>query len=127
MRLARWAFLMAGILGLLPAVPLVYAVVFDRQWLLPDMASMGLFFYGVLFQYICWQILYMVLARDPARFRPMMIPAFLSEVVAPLNTAWLYLYGARVWTATAVRFLSLASLFLVAYWVTGRELRRSAA
>jgi hypothetical protein len=127
MKLARWVFLIAGILDLLPVVPLAYAAISNGEAILPDVASMGLFFYVSVFQYVCWQMLYIVLARDPVRYRPMMIPAFLVEVTAPFNPAWLFLYGFRFWIPIAVVDLVLAILFVVAFWLTGRDPNWSAA
>jgi hypothetical protein len=127
MKLARCVFLTAGILGLLPVVPLAYAAMVNEQIMLPDVGSASLFFYGFVFQYVCWQILYIVLARDPVRYRPMMILAFLAQVIAPLYPAWLYLYGFRLWISIVVVDLVLAMLFLVAFWLTGRKPNWSAA
>ncbi|MEJ2353773.1 MAG: hypothetical protein P8Y03_28680 [Anaerolineales bacterium] len=60
MKIARWVFLIAGILGLLPVVPVVYNLFLSEQELLPELAGMGLFLYVFLIQYACWRILYRV-------------------------------------------------------------------
>jgi hypothetical protein len=127
MRVARWVFLTAGIVGLLMAVALLYAVSVDGHGVLPDVPSAGLFFYGFVIQHVCWQVLYIVLARDPARYRLMMIPAFFAEASTPLYPAWLYLYGFTFWVALVVIDLVLAALFGVAFWLTRREAERGAA
>jgi len=82
MKFARWIFLVAGILGLLSTVPLVFAE-----------KVMGVerpeFFYGFVLLNICWQILYLVLSSDVIRFRPIMIPAFLAKASGTAALAWL--------------------------------------
>ena len=127
MKLARWVFLIAGILGLIPVVPLVYTTMVKGETIPPDFASMGVFFSVSVFQYVCWQISYIILARDPVRFRSMMIPAFFVEITAPFNPFWLFLYGFKFWISIAVVDILLAILFVVAFWLTGREPNGNAA
>jgi hypothetical protein len=128
MRFARYVFLSAGVLGLLLAVWSVYTVVVYGQTTVPDVArTVGLSFCGSFFLYVCWQVLYVMLSRDPSRYRPTMIVAFLAELAAPVCPAWLYLYGIKLWIPIVVAHLALAALFLVAFWLTGRESRRGAA
>ena len=127
MKFARWVFLTSGITGLLLMLPPAYAAAFGAPESLPNLASTGLFFYGFLFQFMCWQILYIFLAGDPLRHRRIMLPAFLAQVLAPFNTIWLYLYGLSAWIVIIAVLLALASLFLVSYHLTGRELQSAAA
>ena len=126
MKFARWVFLAAGIFGLVLLIPLVYSVLFDRESILLGGASAGLFFYTSVFQYVCWQILYLVLAKDPLRYRPIMIPAFLAIAVTPFYPIWLYMYGLRPWIPIIVINLIFALLFVLAFWLTGRETKSSA-
>ena len=121
MKIARWVFLIAGILGLLPVVPVVYNLFLSEPELVPELASMGLLFYVFLIQYACWRILYIFLARDPLRYRPLMILAFFVEVSVPFNSVWLYFYGFRFWIVRTVAALVFALLFLAAFWLVGRE------
>ena len=125
MKIARWVFLSAGILGLFPVVPVIYNLVLDAQGLLPDLNGMGLFFYLFLFQYVCWQIFYIFLSSDPGRYRPMMLLAFFVEVATPFNSTWLYFYGFTPWVFIAVGGVVFALLFLISFWLTGRELKET--
>lgn len=127
MKFARWVFLIAGILGLLPVLLLAYDTIANGEVILPDFASMGLFFYVFVFQYVCWQILYIVLASDPVRYRPVMIPSFFAKVSAPFNPIWLFLFGFNYWIPIAVVDVVFAILFLIAFWSAGRGLNKSAA
>ncbi len=121
MKIARWVFLSAGILGLLPVVPVIFGLLFNDLELLPGLSGMGLFFFVFLFQYVCWQIFFIFLSIDPERYRPMMILAFFVEAVTPFNSAWLYFYGYKPWVFIAVGGLVFALLFLISFWLTGRE------
>ena len=116
MKFARWIFLIAGALGLLSTVPLVFAE-----------KTLGVekpeFFYGFVFLNLCWQIAYLLLSSDVIRFRPMMIPAFLAKASGTAALTWLYLLK-RVsvqWAAIGAVDGVFAALFLAAYLATGRE------
>lgn len=110
MKLAKWIFLIAGIFGLLSTVPLAFAekVMAVVQ---PE------FYYGFVLLNICWQVLYLFIASDPARFRPIMIPAFLAKGSGTIALTWLHLQG-RVsvqWIAIGTVDGVFAVLFLIAF------------
>jgi hypothetical protein len=113
MRLAKWIFLLAGVLGLLFTVPLLFAE-----------NSMGArqaeFYYGFVCLDICWQIMYLFLSSNPIRYRPMMIPAFLAKSSGTIALTWLYLL-ARVstqWIVIGALDGIFAVSFAIAYWST---------
>ncbi len=122
MKLARWIFLIAGILGLLSTIPLVFAesVMSVKQ---PE------FYYGFVFLDICWQILYLFISSDPVRYRPIMIPAFLAKGSSTVALTWLYLLGrvSRQWLAIGAVDGVFAILFLVAFWATRNEAKKRRA
>jgi len=113
MKLSKWIFLIAGILGLLSTVPLLFTE-----------TAMGVrqpeFYYGFVCLDISWQILYLFLASDPHRYRPMMIPAFLAKASGTVALTWLYLAGrvSMQWVVIGGVDGAFAVLFLVAYWST---------
>jgi len=113
MRLAKWIFLTAGVLGLLSTVPLLFTE-----------NAMGVkqpeFYYGFVFLNICWQILYLLLSSNPVRYRLMMIPAFLAKGSGTVALTWLYLLGrvSSQWIAIGAVDGIFAFLFLVAFWAT---------
>ncbi len=116
MRAARLIFLIAGILGLLSTIPLVWAE-----------KMMGVqqpeFYYGFVCLNICWQAAYLCVSSDPIRYRPMMIPAFLAKGSGTVVLTWLYLLGriTAPWIAVGAVDGVFAILFLVAYWATRRQ------
>ena len=42
---------------------------------------------------VAWQVLFLLLSRDPVRYRPMMIPAMLEKIGFPIAVVILYLQG----------------------------------
>ena len=75
------------------------------------------FFYGFVGVAMVWQLAFILIARDPTRFRPMMIPAILEKLVYSIPVIILVLQKRMhpadlVFSATD---LLLAALFLIAY------------
>jgi hypothetical protein len=72
---------------------------------------------------ICWQVVYLFIASDPLRHRPIMIPAFLAKGSSPVVLTWLYLLGAvsPPWLVIGAVDGVWTVLFLFASWrVRGR-------
>jgi hypothetical protein len=122
MKLARWTFRAAGVFGLIVMVPMLFAEKLIEQ-IMPPPVNHPEFFYGFVILNICWQILYLFLARDPIRFRLMMIPSFFAKASGPVALMGLYLQNriSSQWITTTILDGIFAMLFLVSFWVTGRE------
>jgi hypothetical protein len=82
MRFARWTFLLAGIWGLVILLPGVVSEHLQGK-LAPPPINHPEFFYGFYGAAIVWQLAFFVIARDPARFRPLMLVAVLEKLVFP--------------------------------------------
>ena len=121
MRFARLVFLIAGLYGL-GLVPLYFAENFiGRKW--PPAITHPEFFYGFLGVVIVFHILFLVMSRDPARYRPIMLVAVLEKFVFGIPTIVLFLQG-RVPFAIAVAAvidLGFGVLFLAAYRSVAKE------
>jgi hypothetical protein len=92
MRFARIVFLIAGVSGILVLAPLY--LVFDfvgRQF--PPPITHPDFYYGFIGVALAWQVAFLVIARDPIRFRPMMVPAILEKVSYVGTLSVLYAQG----------------------------------
>jgi hypothetical protein len=90
MRFAKIVFTIAGIWGLAVLTPLYGLVdVTGRHY--PPPAEYPHFFYGFVSVAMAWQIAFLVIGSNPARFRPFMIPGMLEKLsyVATLTV----LYG----------------------------------
>ncbi|HEX3251942.1 MAG TPA: hypothetical protein VHS05_21075 [Pyrinomonadaceae bacterium] len=78
MRFAKIVFLVAGIYGLIVLVPQYF---FEERTGhdYPPPITHPEYYYGFIGLAVVWQILFLILSRDPVRYRPMMIPAILEK------------------------------------------------
>ena len=91
-RFARWVYLVAGIVGLLEIVPLYfYESTLNRTQ--PPPITHPDFYYGFLGLALAWQIAFLVIARDPVRFRPLMPATFLEKLLYPAAVVVLHAQG----------------------------------
>ena len=80
MKFAKIIFTIAGIWGLLLITPLYF--LFDRIGAQdPPPITHPAFYYGFAGVGLIWQMAFLIIARDPIRFRPFMIPAILEKLV----------------------------------------------
>lgn len=116
MRLARVVFIGAGIWGIVVLAPLFWLVdVTGRRYVPP--VDYPQFFYGFLSVALAWQIAFVAIGTNPARLRPLMIPAILEKLLFVATVAALYA-GARISMAdaqVAIPDLVLGMLFIVAF------------
>lgn len=116
MKFARLVFLIAGIYGLIVLVPQFFL---ERKigTDTPPSITHAEYFYGFICVAIAWQILFLILSRDPVRYRPMMIAAMLEKIGFPIAVAVLYLQGRVAPTIfiPASLDLVLLVLFIAAY------------
>lgn len=124
MRFAKRVFIGAGIWGLVMLTPLYFTFDLVGRAYPPPITHPDLY-YGFIGLGIAWQIGFLVIGRDPARFRPMMIPAVLEKFIFVLSQGVLYAQG-RVsmgQLAVAGPDLVLGILFIISFVKAG-DLRR---
>ena len=119
MRFAKIVFLVAGVYGLLVLLP---------QFFLEERAGRDFpppinhpeYYYGFLGVAAAWQVLFLILSGDPARYRAMMIPSVLEKISFGAAAVVLFLQGrvAPVLLPFAAIDLLFAALFLAAYLKT---------
>ncbi len=119
MRLAKIIFIGAGIWGIAVLTPLYWLVdISGRHYAPPN--DYPQFFYGFIGVAIAWQIAFLVIGSNPARFRMLMIPAMI-EKFGYISTLIL-MYGRSQISSIEVQpavpdgFIGL--LFIVAFWAT---------
>ncbi len=56
MNFARYTYLVAGVFGLLLAIPVAYSAVFDASETMPSPMTTGLFLYGSILLFAAWQL-----------------------------------------------------------------------
>jgi hypothetical protein len=116
MRFAKLAFISAGIWGIVVLTPLYWLFDVTGRPYSPPMDHPQ-FFYGFLSVAMAWQIAFLVIGSDPARFRPLMIPSIIEKLGHVGGVALLY-SRARISTIdaqAAIPDFLLALLFIVAF------------
>ena len=121
MRFAKWVFLLAGVTGVLLVVPPYFL---ERQTGedYPPPVTHPEYYYGFFGVTLAWQFLFLVIASDPVRYRPVMLPAILEKLSFVAAVAVLYATG-RVHSVVlgfAAGDAVWLVLFVVAYLRTPR-------
>jgi hypothetical protein len=78
MKFGRIVFRIAGIWGILTIPPLYFMFDLIGRNDPPPITHPG-FFYGFAGAALAWQIAFFVIASDPARYRPLMIPSMIEK------------------------------------------------
>ena len=116
MRFARNVFLTAGIWGIVVLMPFYWLFdVTGRSYAPPR--EYPHFFYGFMSVALAWQIAFLVIGLNPARFRPFMILGVI-EKLGYVGTLAVLRWKGRISALdaqAAVPDLLLALLFMVAY------------
>lgn len=116
MRFAKAIFILAGLWGILVLTPLYFLVdITGKPW--PAPANYPHFFYGFIGVAMAWQVAFLIIGSNPARFRLMMIPAILEKFGHVATVGLLYARGRITATdaGTALPDLVLAILFIAAF------------
>lgn len=122
MRFAKIVFTVAGVYGLLILVPQFFLEgKYGRD--LPPPVNHPENYYGFICVAVVWQVAFLILARDPVRYRPMMIAGVLEKWSFVVAIVALYLAGrvAPLLLLPAGIDLLLGALFLTAYLKTPRR------
>src|SRR6185312_16873868 len=91
---ARWTFLLAGVWGIVVLAPLYFLEKFvgDQH---PPVITHPEYFYGFIGVALAWQILFLIIASDPVRYRGVM-PASVIEKFAFVLAVYALLAKQRV-------------------------------
>jgi hypothetical protein len=92
MKFARTVFLVAGVWGVLVIAPLFFIFHLIGTQDPPPVTHAG-FYYGFATTALAWQIAFFVIASDPRRLRPLMIPSFFEKLFYVTAVVVLYLQG----------------------------------
>ena len=126
MNFARIVFWIAAIWGVLIITPLyfMFTLIGEKD---PPPITHPAFFYGFVGLALVWQIAFICIARDPIRFRPMMIPAILEKLFYAVPV--IILVVQKRMHPTDLIFsaidLTLGALFLAAFFRTPGPVLRS--
>lgn len=88
-RFAQRLLLTVGIYGILVVTPLLFL---ERQLgeRFPPAITHPELYYGFIWVTLAWQIVYLMMWRNPLRFRPMLIPAILGKAGLAISAIVLY-------------------------------------
>ncbi len=79
MKFAKIVFLIAGVWGVLVITPLFFMFHLIGRQDPPPITHPG-FYYGFVTAALAWQIAFFVIARDPVRLRPLIVPAVIEKL-----------------------------------------------
>jgi hypothetical protein len=123
MKFAKVLFWIAGIWGVLVLAPLYFMFNLIGQKDPPPITHPA-FFYGFAGAGLAWQIVFFLVATNPTRYRPLMIPSALEKFSYGLAVVILVAHG-RMHSSDLVfggADLILGVLFVIAFFRTPRRL-----
>jgi hypothetical protein len=115
-RFARWLFLVAGVLGVLLVAPNYFLETWAGEFDPPSINHPELF-YGFVGVVLAWQLMYLLIASDPVRYRPPMLLGAFGKASFAVALLLLFAKG-RVsphWLGFVAFDGTLSILFVVAY------------
>lgn len=118
MKFAKWVFTLGGIWGVLIIGPLFFLegvlAKAGGPFSHPDM------YYGFVASTFAWQLVYLLIGRNPGAYRPLMLLGALGKVIYATSTWVLYAQGRLPISIPLITLpdLLLASLFVTAYLKT---------
>jgi vacuolar-type H+-ATPase subunit I/STV1 len=92
MKFAKIVFYIAFVWGILILTPLyfMFNTIGEKD---PSPITHPAFYYGFVGAGLAWQFAFLVIARDPVRFRMMMLPSILEKFGYAASLSILYLQG----------------------------------
>ena len=120
MRFAKIVFWIAGIWGVLIITPLYFMFDVISRNDPPPITHPG-FFYGFASAALAWQIAFFFIAKDPARYRPLIIPSIFEKLSYGVAVVVLVMQGRmhRSDLVFGIVDLLLAALFVCSYIKAG--------
>jgi hypothetical protein len=122
MKFARRIFGIAGIYGLIVLVPQYFTEArIGTDY--PPAITHPEYYYGFLGVAISWQIAFLVISRDPVRYRAMMVPSILEKITFVLAVTMLFIQHrtSSMTVGFAIVDLIFGASFLAAYLLTSAK------
>ena len=122
MKFSKIVFLIGGIYGLLVVTPQYFLESWTGRTFPPPVTHPE-YYYGFVGAVVVWHVLFLIISRDPARYRPMMPICALEKLAFGAPILVLYFQGraAIELVGAAVIDLILGALFLLSYWKTAES------
>lgn len=120
MRFARWTFLASGVYGLLVLVPMYFMeerIGADT----PPAITHPEYFYGFIGVAVAFQLVFIIISRDPQKYRPLMLAAIVEKFSFAIAVAVLVIMGrtyGQIVIGAAIDMV-LGVLFAIAWYRVG--------
>ncbi len=122
MKVARWIFGIAGVYGIFVMTPLYFAEAQIAKIDPPAITHVE-YFYGFIGITLAWQLVFLVISRNPVRYRPLMLVSVAEKLAWGIPVIVLFLQQRL--KSSALVFgcvdLVLGALFVLAFFRTPRE------
>jgi hypothetical protein len=115
-RFAKIVYTVAGLYGLLALLPQYFLEEkTGRDY--PPAITHPEYYYGFIGVALAWQIVFLLLGRDPLRYRPLMIPSIFEKLSFGIPVVLLFMQNrlGPYMLAAGIIDLILGALFTVAY------------
>ena len=121
MKVARWIFGIAAVYGFLVIAPL-YCMEARIGHDDPPAITHPEYFYAFIGITLAWQVVFVLIAREPTRYRPLMLASVLEKLA--WGVAAIVLFQQQRVSGMTLGFggmdLLLSALFIVAFFLTPR-------
>src|SRR5262245_52772081 len=117
MKFTRVVYVVAAVYGFATLLPLYFLLErFGRD--APPPVTHPELYYGFIGLALLWQVVFLLVARDPVRYRPVMLLTILEKLVYSVPVMILYSVGRvdRSIFGPSMVDPAFGILFLVAYW-----------
>ena len=121
MKFARYAFAAAGTIGALVLVPMYFLL--EKTGVdNPPPVTHPEFYYGFVGVALAFQIVFLIIATDPLKYRPLMLASIVEKFAFVIPTFYLYSQGRAAGAILIGAALDLmwGTLFIVSYISTSK-------
>ncbi len=117
MKFAKWTYLIAGIYGLLILLP-QYFLEAQNGIDYPPSINHPEYYYGFIGIAVAWQIAFLIISRDPAKYRLLILATIVEKYSYGIATIVLFLQSRVAAAVLVVGFIDtvLGALFIIAYF-----------
>lgn len=122
MKFAKYTFSIAGIYGIFALMPMYFLKDYVGQQN-PPAISHPEFFYGFVGVALAWQFVFLIISRDPLKYRLLMLPSILEKLAWGVPVTILFLQkqvSASLFGAGLID-LCFGILFAIVYFKTNKK------
>ncbi len=118
MKFAKWTYLIAGIYGLLILIPQYFLEV-QNGIDYPPPINHPEYYYGFIGVAVAWQIVFLIISRDPFKYKLLMLAAIVEKFSYGVAVIILFLQTRVAVPVLVVGLIDtiLGTLFIIAYLI----------